>query len=292
MYELNRISKHDYYIEAPAKIGLVVDDQNNLTVIDTGNGEESAIKILQFANQNCWNITTVVNTHSHSDHIGGNAYLQHKTGCTVLAPGISQSLTKYPVLDPITLFGGYPLKDYSSKFFLARESDAQTITEDNLPKNLTTVDLSGHTMNMVGFKTADNNFFAADTVLSESILNKHKISYLYDIERHLKTIEKLKSVKANMFVPSHAEVCEDIIPLADKNIAVTNEVAEIILNLCEKQSTFDNLLKRACDVFGIHLNAVQYALTGSTVKSYLSYLYNNDLLDISYENNQMTWTKK
>ncbi len=292
MYELIKLSKHDYYIDGSSKIGLIVDDNKNLTVIDTGTGVDTSSKIIEYANENGWKITTVVNTHSHSDHIGGNAYLQEQTGCNILVPGISNSLTVYPILDPITLFGGFPLKDYSSKFFLAKPSNAKMLTEDNIPKNLTAVDLSGHTMEMVGFMTADNNFFAADTVLSEKILNKHKISYLYDIAGHLRSIEKLKSIKANKYIPSHAEVTDNILPLADKNIAVTNEVADTILNLCKKPATFDSVMKSACDIFDIHLNAVQYALIGSTVRSYLSYLYNKDCLEISYENNQMTWHKK
>lgn len=67
--------------------------------------------------------------HSHADHIGGNQYLQKRTGCRIYAPGIECSFTRHPILEPISLYGGYPPKDLKHKFLMAQESEAQYLTK-------------------------------------------------------------------------------------------------------------------------------------------------------------------
>jgi hydroxyacylglutathione hydrolase len=41
--------------------------------------------VLDILEQKGWRLTTILNTHHHSDHVGGNLELKQKTGCTVIA---------------------------------------------------------------------------------------------------------------------------------------------------------------------------------------------------------------
>ncbi len=41
--------------------------------------------VLDVLEQKGWRLTYILNTHHHSDHVGGNAELKQKTGCTVIA---------------------------------------------------------------------------------------------------------------------------------------------------------------------------------------------------------------
>jgi hydroxyacylglutathione hydrolase len=38
-----------------------------------------------------WRLSTILNTHHHSDHVGGNLELKQKTGCTIIAPQSDQN---------------------------------------------------------------------------------------------------------------------------------------------------------------------------------------------------------
>lgn len=42
--------------------------------------------VLDVLEQKGWRLTTILNTHHHSDHVGGNLELKQKTGCTIIAP--------------------------------------------------------------------------------------------------------------------------------------------------------------------------------------------------------------
>ena len=47
MYELVQVAPHTYYIQSPAKIGLVVLDETSICLIDSGNDKSAGRKIRQ-----------------------------------------------------------------------------------------------------------------------------------------------------------------------------------------------------------------------------------------------------
>ena len=73
MFELIQVGKKTYYIEGPVKIGIYKLNDTDICVIDTGNDKSMARRIDAIAQSNDWNIKLIINTHSHSDHCGGNA---------------------------------------------------------------------------------------------------------------------------------------------------------------------------------------------------------------------------
>ena len=86
MYELTQVAGNSYYIQSPAKIGLVRLNDTDVCLIDSGNDKEAGRKVRQILDANGWHLTAIYNTHSNADHIGGNQYLQNQTGCKVYAP--------------------------------------------------------------------------------------------------------------------------------------------------------------------------------------------------------------
>ena len=76
MYELIPLSDNSYYIQSPAKIGLVKLNERDVCLIDSGNDKDAGRKIRQILEANAWNLRAIYNTHANADHIGGNKYLQ------------------------------------------------------------------------------------------------------------------------------------------------------------------------------------------------------------------------
>ena len=291
MFELVQVAQSTYYIESPAKIGLVKLNDRDVCLIDSGNDKDAGRKVRQILGANGWHLNAVYNTHANADHIGGNKYLQGQTGCKIYAPGIDCAVTKYPVLEPAFLYGGYPCKDLRHKFLMAQESPAEELTPAVMPKGFDIIKLPGHFFDMVGYRTPDDVVFLADCLSSRDILEKYGIVFIYDIAAYLKTLAMVKTLKAKLFVPAHTAAAEEIAPLAQYNIDKVHEAAAKILELCAEPICFEQLLQKLFAVYNLTMNFEQYVLVGSTVRSYLAWLKDTGKVSVAFENNLMLWQR-
>ena len=289
MFELIPLSERSYYIQSPAKIGLVALEGQDVCLIDSGNDKDAGRKIRQLLDAKGWKLKAIYNTHANADHIGGNRYLQGQTGCRVYAPGVDCTFTRRPMLEPSFLYGGYPCRDLRHKFLMAQESDAEELTPAVLPEGFALLPLPGHFFDMVGFRTPDDVVFLADCLSSRETLEKYQISFIYDVAAYLNTLETVKTLQAKMFVPAHAAACEEIAGLAQYNIDKVWEIAERITALCAEPLGFEELLQKLFTHYGLSMNFEQYVLVGSTVRSYLAWLRDAGKLDVLFEDSRMLW---
>ena len=287
MYELIPVAPHTYYIQSPAKIGVVETSDGHVVLIDSGNDKEAGRKVRQHLDRQGWTLDAIYNTHSNADHIGGNAYLAKQTGCALYAPGIEAAFTQHPILEPALLYGGYPMKALRHKFLLAQESDAQPLTPEHLPAGFELIPLPGHFFDMIGLRTPDDVVFLADCLSSQATLDKYQISYVYDVAAYLDTLERVKEMHAALFVPAHADATEDIAPLAQYNIDKVNEIAGHILDFCAAPHTFEEVLQHLFTSYDLAMTFEQYALVGSTVRNYLSWLLDSERLSATFTDNRL-----
>lgn len=291
MYELIQVAPHTYYIQSPAKIGVVETSDGHVVLIDSGNDKEAGRKVRQHLDRQGWTLDAIYNTHSNADHIGGNAYLAKQTGCALYAPGIEAAFTQHPILEPALLYGGYPMKALRHKFLLAQESDAQPLTPEHLPAGFELIPLPGHFFDMIGLRTPDDVVFLADCLSSQATLDKYQISYVYDVAAYLDTLEHVKEMQATLFVPAHADATEDIAPLAQYNIDKVNEIAGHILDFCAAPHTFEEVLQHLFTSYDLAMTFEQYALVGSTVRNYLSWLLDSERLSATFTDNRLLWQR-
>ena len=291
MYELVQVTNNTYYIQSPAKIGLYRLSDTDVCLIDSGSDKEAGRKIRQILEQNDWTLKAIYTTHSNADHIGGNKYLQDHTGCQIFAPGIEQAFSSYTILEPSFLYGGYPMKDLRHKFLLAQESEAELLSKISLPEGFEMLPLPGHFFDMVGYRTPDNVVFLADCLSSRKTLDKYGLPFIYDVKSYIETLAKVSSMEARLFVPSHAEACESIAELAQYNIMKTQEASELIVSICNEAISFENILQKLFYHYNLTMDMVQYALVGSTVRSYLSYLKDCGRLSTEFSDNLLLWKR-
>ena len=291
MYELIQAAGNSYYIQSPAKIGLVRLNDTEVCLIDSGNDKDAGRKVRQVLNANGWTLRAIYNTHSNADHIGGNKYLQGQTGCKVYAPGIDCDFTRHPILEPAFLYGGYPCKDLRHKFLLAQESQAEELLDASLPEGFSLLPLPGHFFDMVGFRSPDDVVYLADCLSSRETLEKYRIGFIYDVGAYLQTLETVKTMEAKLFVPAHAAATEDIAALAQYNIDTVLEIAEKIVAFCAQPMCFEQLLQRLFKEYSLTMNFEQYVLVGSTVRSYLSWLKDTGRLTVRFEDSMLLWEK-
>lgn len=289
--ELIKVGERTYYLKNPTNIGIYKIDDKNVYLIDTGNDKEAGKKILKIITEQGWQVKGIINTHSNADHIGGNKIIQDKANCDILAYNMEKCFTEFPILEPSFLYGAYPFKDLKNKFLLAKESIVTKI-DNNLPSGLEYFPLKGHFFDMIGIKTSDDVYFLGDSLFSEETINKYHLFFIYDVKEYLNTLDYLTTLNGKLFIPSHCEATNDITNLITLNRNKIMEISNKILNICTDKKTFEEILKNIFEEYNLTMNPNQYFLIGSTIKSYLSFLYDDNKLSYEFENNKMYWRIK
>lgn len=283
--ELIHIKNNTFYIENRTNLGLYKINDKEVILIDSGIDKDCGKKIKKILQENNFSLKEIYNTHSHADHIGGNNYLQTEFDCKIFNMPIENEFVNNPLLEPSFLYGSLPPTQLQTKFINANKSISNEFKEDSINKDITLINLPGHTFNMCGFITKDNVAFLGDALISLEILEKHPIAYLHDINETFQTLDFLETLKADYFILSHATGTNDISSLIEVNKNAINKVIADILKICENEITFENLLQKIFYLYEINFTFMQNYIVGSTLKSYITYLLSQNKIQIIIKNN-------
>lgn len=286
--ELIRLGERTYYIKNPTNVGVYKTGEDRVILIDSGNDKDAGKKILKIMDDQGWKVEGIINTHSHTDHTGGNHVIAERTGCKIYSQGMEKAVIENTLLEPTYLYGSYPFKELRNKFIMGKNSSADNV-DGNLPEGLTTIMLKGHSFDMIGVKTSDGVCFLADALMSRETIEKYGVFYLYNVGEHLETLNALRNLEGSIFVPSHGEPVDNIQDLIGLNGEKIEEIRGKIFELCLQPKIFEDILKELFDVYGIKMNTNQYVLIGSTLKSYLSYMKEMGQATYDFVENRMVW---
>lgn len=290
MYELIQVGENTFYIDCPAKIGVYRISDSEAILIDSGSDKDAAKKVLKHFDANGWNLSLVINTHSHADHIGGNHLLQQRTGCTISGPAIEGCTVRYPILEPAILYGGYPFEELRNKFLMAQPTEIFTPLEDvALPAGMEIVDLPGHAMAMIGVKTPDDIWFLADCVSSSNILSKYHVGFIYDVAAYLKTLDVVEHLSGKLFVPAHTPTVENMKKLVEINRNKVEEIRDLLLSICGEPTSFEDILQHIFLHYDLVMDFNQNVLVGSAIRSYLSWMKDEEMMVCSISDNKLLW---
>ncbi len=283
MYEFIKVGDSTGYFASPAKIGLY-SVGTDAYLVDSGNDRDAAKKVLKKLDEMGLTLRAVLVTHSHADHIGGCNFLQEKTGCKIYSSGIEKTFVNFPILEPSFLYGAYPPDELCHKFLLAKPSNPDELI---LPEGVEAISLFGHSFNMLGYKMPDGTVFIGDALSSKATLEKYPLAFMYDIKRQLETFETLETLEGKVFVPSHADVCEDMSDLIKINRDSVLKNCEMILSLCTDTISVETLLAEIFKVLGLEMTFEQNALCSATLKAYLTYLKGENKISFNILNNRI-----
>jgi len=299
-----------YFIPGSTNIGIILDCPARKTelcdvyIVDSGRGKDDADIILRelselFPDEN-YILKAVINTHSHADHSGCNAYLQEKAGCKIWCSEGDAAGLQNPLIQSSVEWGGNPIEELKTEFYLPKKCKTDKfISEDltDLLKNggkIQYVPLPGHYFDMFGILYTDSAghrvLFAGDGFFGRQFLFKYWIPYIFDVGKEFETLDKLSKFKADYYIPSHGDALTRIEETVEENQIALLSTEICIMGILNKESlTFEELLKRVADKNGINMKAAQIILIGSTLRAYLVYLRESGKADFYVEGNKMFW---
>ena len=286
---LKRITDNVLLIPGRTNIGVIVIDEHECVVVDSGIDDDSARKVINTLARSGFKIRALVNTHSHADHIGGNAFMHKRLGINIYAPHTERPFIENPILEPLYLYGAYPPRELRSKLYCAKPSPTKDIDELLNEVSFEVIELPGHSLGMVGLGMG-KVLFIADTLFPKEVLSKYIVPYHLSVSDAVKSIERIKelSTEYEVFIPSHGNILNrvELLKLIDENLNSIRLVRSEIMKLLERSSlSLDELLNRLIVKLNIKvLSLGQYMLLRSAINSYLTWLEEDNVVRIDLVN--------
>lgn len=303
-----------YYIQGDTNVGVVVCNNGfrsrktkSVYLIDSGMNSKDAERIYEELNaifpqkKGGFRVKAIINTHSHADHSGGNAFFAEKTGCQIWISEIESAGLLNPMLHGTIFSMGNPIKEMRIPYFIQKASKPTWFVSEKSVikiaggKTISFTSLPGHSFDMLGVIITDRNgrkvIFAGDAFFGSLHIMRYWIPYVYDLAKFKETLEKLNKTESDWYVPSHGEAVTRINETIELNqIALLSTEYCIIQALKKhKKLSTDELMKEIAGMNDIRFRIVQYNLIMCTLRSYLTYLYDIKKIEFSLENNTMYW---
>ena len=309
------ILKNVYYSPGPTNVGVVAcrgkfaSKKKDIYLIDSGGDTEDAeriygeLKELFPEEKGGFNLVAIINTHSHADHCGGNAFFVEKTGCKIWISRVEAAGLENNYLQSIIHCGSYPLSHIQIDYYIAHPSKADFFIDEKTKVKLrdgssfSFMSLPGHYLNMHGIiytnKEGQSVLFPGDALFGKAHVLKFWISYLLDLRAFKESLEKLNKSSFTWYVPCHGDPVQQIQEVVEMNQIAILSTESSILRCLEngKELTFSQIMKKVADMNDIKLRTGQYLLIGGTIRAYLAYMYEENLITCAMKDNLLLWHK-
>ena len=291
MFELNRIKGNTYYFDAYANVGLFINKKGQVILIDSCDHRRTVRTFNKILEAEGLKPDVVICTHCHVDHIAGNRFFQEKYGAKILCSDKERMFIKYPEIEPDIMYNGTSVNKKLNPNYQGEPSEPEIFSEDNLPEGIELIPLAGHAWQMVGVKTDDNVIFLADSIMSKETWEEHRLPFFNDVNKSIETLEDIKSLEADIFVPSHATPMEDIRKLADLNISKIKERKQLLYELCNENSA-DELFVLYMKELEIDVQNNRYQTYYVMMRHYLQSLIEDKLIEGEFNGEKYIYRKK
>jgi glyoxylase-like metal-dependent hydrolase (beta-lactamase superfamily II) len=294
MNELIQLAAKTHYLPGAVNVGVLETPDGGALLIDSGSDKDHAKKILKACRAKNLEPKAILNTHSHADHYGGNAYLQETCGIPAHAPIFEETIIKYPILEPMYLYGGVrPPKSLQNKWLMGSPSGTKILNQPGIVKicdlELELIDVGGHAAQMFAVKYGDV-LFATDAVFGLPTLEKHPLQFAVDIARQRESVHVIREVEARVLLPGHGDPTTDISGICHANLEAIERANRAVFAACQHPSALPEILARVCETFQISMTSLSsYVLNQTAVLAHLVELEERELIRQEIVENVLIW---
>ncbi|MGB9842946.1 MAG: MBL fold metallo-hydrolase [Caldisericia bacterium] len=229
-------------------------DSTNLPFFEAGSffylfdspiDKDKSKKVKRIIEENRFNIKGLIFSHHHADHMGGGNFLKNSFELKTYSSKEEKIFLENPFLEPIYLSnGGKPPKEFLNKWMLGESVKIDEFIENLNLENIKILELSGHSIGMIGIKL-DDIIFSSDTFFSVEICNKYIVPYFYSYKNFLGKMNYIKTLDFNYIIPSHGELMnkDDALKVIDYNIKRLIEIKERVFKIIKEPKSIDEIMR-------------------------------------------------
>lgn len=293
--QLNHITGNSYYLDGDSAVGVYVFSDNTCLLVDSGPGEARAKKIMDVLDQAGLQVHAIFSTHSHADHCGGNAYIQTKTDCIIMASALAAAVIENPLLGSAMLYSAYPLRVLKNRVLMPQPSKVEQIIQPGIihikNEQFVILDLPGHSIGQLGLVNPDGVAFLGDSLMHEEMLADYPFLYMVDIDSQLHTLEYIKQNCWSRVFLTHGGLLDDLQSNVNNNQQRINDIINQILAMLTSNNSREQVVAHLIKYYNISVNTGQYYLVSSTISAFLSYLCQHKKLRSKLENGIMKFSR-
>ena len=295
--KLKQIKSKTYVINPKyIDLGLYRINDSECILIDSGYKKTADCEIIPFMERNGLSVAGVVCTHGHLDHAGGNCSLKKHFNSKIAAPYF-ESVFGESTYNMYTLRNNYRFsitKEKHPEFkcdtdYIIKHSQ-DIITFLDIP--FKTIQLHGHSPFQTGYVTPDNVAYLADAIISEEMISKTKVPYIFDIEKDIESKRQLKNLDCDYYILSHDGVYEDITSLIDINITHIFSTIDRLLDYMDEPRSFDDYTAHVMNKLSISGNVRKVVYLQEILKNFITYFSQKNLIDAFEDNKKVLMVKK
>ncbi|QLG10805.1 MBL fold metallo-hydrolase [Deinococcus sp. D7000] len=283
-----------YYFPGAVNSFVVVGRETDALLVDTGLDDSHARKLLRAVAEAGLVPSGILNTHSHADHHGGNAFiLKRFPELKIFAPPLEDAVITHPILEPLTLFGARPPRELQGKFLLAPPSPARLAPEPGLCRmggaDLELIEVAGHASLMYAVRVGEV-LYAADALFGPDALSKHQLTFCADSGLQKASAAKLAELEGvRTVLPGHGDPTDDLAGLVAVNLAAYEcTTAAVLAAVDAGAASIDELLARVCASLDVTMtNAGAVVLNRAVVSAHLTELLETGRVHMKVTGNKL-----
>ena len=291
---LSSLAPGVHYLPGAVNSLVVEDGRGGALLVDTGLDDGHARKLLRGLTERNLTPTGILNTHSHADHHGGNAFILKKfPELKVFAPPLEDAVITHPILKPITLFGARPPRELQTKFLLAPPSPARLAPEPGLTRIggavVELLEVAGHASMMYAVRVGEV-LYAADALFGGAALAKHPLVFCQDSALQKEAAARLGELEGvRVTLPGHGDPTPDLTGLVAANLAAYARTTAAVLEAVQVGAAgVDDLLARVCGALGVTMeSAGAVVLNRAVVSAHLTELLEAGQVSMKVHGNRL-----
>lgn len=279
---LINIKGNSFYIKGGTNTGVYIFEDKSALIIDPGLPGARPRNIIRDLEKDGIEVKWIINTHEHNDHYGAGYQFKDKFKDLI---NMSSKDSK-PYIDNPILFSAYIMGGNTNEFLntILTNKNMETVNIDKTiepgriiinNEYIDIIDLKGHTLGSIGVLTKDKVFFIGDTLVSEELLSKFELLFLFDIEAYLKSLSILEIIDFEYVVLGHGKKVlsrNEALELAKKHELCVMKYLNQLRKLTKEPKNLESILKTILNNNKLSYNYKEYHFFKSTLVSMISYL--------------------